>query len=257
MSIIIDPKEVEALREAGKRHAEILAALKDAVEPGVTTGALDALAEKMVREYGDKPAFKGYQPDGASFPYPASVCISVNDEIVHGIPGERVLKEGDIVGLDFGVKHEGLITDAAITVPVGEISEELNELIKVTEQALYAGIDAAKLGNRIGDISAAIEQSVRSHGENYGLIKELGGHGVGRRVHEDPYIPNFGRPGTGEVLKEGMVLALEPMFSLGKPDILLDEDGYTIKTLDGSISAHYEHTVRISKDGPEVITEGA
>ena len=255
MSIINDPQEVADLKEAGKRHAHILRELEKAVKPGVTTGELDALAEKMVQDYKDKPAFKGYQPEGAAYPFPATVCISVNDEIVHGIPSDRVLEIGDIVGLDFGIIHKGLITDAAITVAVGEISDDIQLLMDTTERALYAGIDAAKLGKRTGDISAAIEESMRSEKKaSYGLVRELGGHGVGRKVHEEPYIANFGTPGTGTILREGMVLALEPMFNIGTPAIDFDDDGYTIRTGDKSYSAHFEHTIRITKDGPEIIT---
>jgi methionyl aminopeptidase len=255
MSIITDPQEVADLKEAGKRHAHILDALEKAVAPGVTTGELDALAEKMVRDYGDEPAFKGYQPEGSHFPYPASVCISVNDEIVHGIPGDYALQEGDIVGLDFGVKHKGLITDAAITVAVGTIAPEVQDMMNITKRALYAGIDAAVVGNRVGDISAAIEKTILSAPRKYGIMRELGGHGVGRKVHEEPFVPNYGQTGTGPVLKEGQVLALEPMTSLGDEAISLDDDGYTIRTMDNSMSAHYEHTIMITKDGPVVITE--
>ncbi|MFA5831087.1 MAG: type I methionyl aminopeptidase [Candidatus Paceibacterota bacterium] len=254
MAIIIkSPKEIEILRESGKRLAHILDEVEKAVRPGVTTGELDAIAQKLVLKMGDTAPFLGYQPYGASFPYPGAICLSVNDEIVHGIPKERILKEGDIIGLDMGVSHHTMITDSARTVAVGKISEKAQKLMDVTKKALEVGIAAAKVGAHVGDIGYAIETFVRPF--KYGIVRELGGHGVGRGVHEDPYIPNFGtKKGVGAKLKAGMVIAIEPMLNEGKRGIVLDKDGYTYRTADRSLSAHFEHTIAITKDGPEILT---
>ncbi len=242
------------LIEGGRRLARVLEALRAKVAPGVTSQELDDLAEQMIRDGGDEPCFLGYMPEGASRPYPATVCVSINDEVVHGIPNEsvKVLKEGDIVGLDLGLRHEGVIVDAAITVPVGEVSEGTKKLLSATERALAKGIAKAFPGNHIGDISHAIQEEI----ENSGLtvVKELGGHGVGELVHEEPFIPNFGRPGEGILLSEGMVLALEPISTLGKAVVTLAPDGYTYRTKDGSRSAHFEHTILIEKDRARIIT---
>ncbi len=246
------PKEIEFLREGGKCLSYVLREVAKAVRPGVTTASLDALAEKLILEAGNIPSFKNYQPYGADFPFPASICISVNDEIVHGIPGKRVLREGDIVGLDLGVTHKGMITDSAITVAVGAVSEDIDRLMKRTREALEAGIKAARGGATIGDIGAAIEKVAKK--EKYGVIQELAGHGVGYKVHEDPYVPNHGKKGTGLKLVPGMVLALEPMFTLGERYIETQEDGYTICTTDGSYSAHFEHTIVITEGEAEVLT---
>lgn len=246
--------EIAILRDAGRLHARILADLAKMVRPGISTKDLDAYAEKEIRDAGDEPAFLYYQPHGARRPYPATLCVSLNDEVVHGIPSEtRILKEGDVVSLDLGIKRKGLITDAAITVPVGKVSKELQVLIRVTQEALTAGIEVAQVGNHIGDIGFAIAQCARPH--NYGIIQELGGHGVGHKVHEDPYVPNFGKKGEGFALEAGMVLALEPMFTLGSRYIKLREDGYTITSQDHSWSAHFEHTIAITNNGPIILTE--
>jgi methionyl aminopeptidase len=253
MAWIKTQDEIATLREAGKLHARILDDLAKMVKPGVSTKELDDYARKETEAAGDTPAFLNYRPEGASRPFPASVCISINDEVVHGIPSaDRILKEGDLVSLDFGIKRNGLITDAAITVPVGKVSKELQTLMRVTEEALMAGIDAARGGNCVGDIGAAISAVAKPHG--YGIIRELGGHGVGHKVHEDPYIPNFGKKGEGYELEEGMVLALEPMFTLGSRYIKLLNDGYTIVSQDHSWSAHFEHTIAITKGEPIIIT---
>lgn len=245
-------EEIALLRESGRRLGAVLRALREAIKPGITTKSLDEIAVRLIRAGGDIPPFLGYTPHGARTPFPASLCVSINDEIVHGIPGDRVLKEGDIVGLDLGIAHKGMISDAAITVPVGKVSAEDMELIRKTEESLEAGIRAARVGGRIGDISAAIEAVGRKKG--YGIVEELGGHGVGHFVHEDPYVPNFGRKGTGPLLKPGMVLALEPMFTLGSRHIRLMPDGYTIVTEDGARAAHFEHTIAITEEGVEVLT---
>lgn len=254
MAIIIKTKkEIESMREGGKRHAYILEALACAVSPGVSTGELNTLAEKLIRDGGDEAAFLGYKPYGAKKAYPASVCVSVNDEIVHGIPNEdRLLAEGDIVSLDLGLIHDGLITDSAITVPVGKIDGRSKSLIADTKKALSIGIGAIKPGGRVGDIGSAIEKYALARG--YGIVRELAGHGVGRYVHEDPYVPNYGDAGTGDILRPGMVIAIEPMLTLGGEKIKLDSDGYTYRTSDGSRSAHFEHTVLITDRGAEILT---
>ena len=252
--IIKTDTERTNLIEGGKRLGAILRALKEKVAPGVTAEELDDLAEAMIRDGGDEPCFLGYTPEGGNRPYPATLCVSINEEIVHGIPNEsvKILKEGDIVGLDLGLTHEGVVVDAAITVPVGNISDESKRLMRATENALAAGIAVAKPGNHLGDIGAAIQKEIENAG--FRVVKELGGHGVGDLVHEDPFIPNFGKPGTGELLEEGMVLALEPIASAGKAAVVVAPDGYTFRTKDGSRSAHFEHTILIEKTGARIVT---
>jgi methionyl aminopeptidase len=254
MIIIKTPKEIEIIREGGKRLAEVLYKVKDKVAPGVSTKELDDYAFKLVKEMGDQPAFLNYRPDEASIPYPASLCISVNDEVVHGIPKKgRILKEGDIVSLDFGIKHRNLFTDMAITVPVGSISPTLEKLLKITEESLYVGIDAARAGNKVGDIGYAIESFVRPY--KYGIVEILSGHGVGRELHEDPYVPNFGRKGTGDRLVPGMIIAIEPMLNMGTKHVTIDDDEWTFRTRDRKPSAHFEHTILITDGEPEILTE--
>lgn len=243
--------DIKHLRESGKRLACALQATAQEVRPGVTTKYLNDFFHKLVVEQGDEPAFLNYQPFGADYPYPGSICISVNDEVVHGIGGDYVLKEGDIVGLDGGVKHKGMISDSAITVPVGEISDEDEELLRVTKDALMAGIHSAQPGKYINDISKAIEKAIP---KKYGVVKILSGHGVGYKVHEEPYVPNFDDGVKGPRLVPGLVLALEPMVNLGTDEVYLADDGYTFKTLDGKKSAHFEHTILITEKGPEIIT---
>lgn len=245
-------EEIALLREGGKRLARVLDALQKAVAPGVTTEELDALGEKRIRAGGDTPAFKNYQPAGADYPFPATVCISVNDEVVHGLPGRRVLAQGDIVGLDIGLIHKGLVVDMARTVAVGAITPEVQKLCETTKEALMAGIKAAQVGKKIGDIASAIQTVAKKGG--YGIVRELGGHGVGHAVHELPFVPNYGKAGTGPKLIEGMVLALEPMFNLGGDDVFVADDGYTYKTTDGKWSAHFEHTILVTEKGPEILT---
>lgn len=254
MITIKTKEDIQKLREGGRRHAEILGILKEMVKPGITAKELDDEAYRLIIEGGDKPAFLNYKPKGEMRPFPASLCVSVNDEIVHGIPNEteKILKEGDIVTLDLGLIHKDMITDSAITVPVGNISPELTNLLDVTKKALYAGIKAAKGGKRVGDIGVAIERLAVAAG--LGVVEELSGHGVGYSVHEDPFIPNYGVAGTGEVLKPGMVIAIEPIFNLGDYRTKLDPDGYTYRTRDGKPSAHFEHTILITKGEPEILT---
>lgn len=255
MITIKKKEDIQIMREGGKRHAEILEHLKGMIRPGMNARALDEEAHRLILENGDTPAFLNYQPSGANRPFPASLCVSINDEIVHGIPNEveKVLKEGDIVSIDLGLIHKGLITDSAITVVVGNAKKEVVQLVEATQKALMAGIKAAKGGNRVGDIGVAIERIAIAHG--YGVVEELAGHGVGYHVHEDPFIPNFGEAGKGEVLRPGMVIAIEPMFNLGSRHVKLDSDGYTYKTKDGKPSAHFEHTILITKGDAEILTK--
>lgn len=256
MAITIKTKEeIEILQEAGRRHSEVLRAVVGAVAPGVKTSELDNVAAEKIREFGDEAAFLNYTPEGVSYPYPASLCVSINDEVVHGIPGDRTLNEGDIVSLDLGLTHKGMIVDAAITVAVGEVSGAAKELMSVTNASLRAGIEACQAGNTVGDVGAAIENYVNKRGSQYGIIRILSGHGVGYSVHEDPYVPNYGKPGAGEDLVPGMVIALEPMITLGSEEVYQTDDEYTYITADESLSAHFEHTIVITEDGPLVVTK--
>lgn len=254
MITIKTKKDVATLREGGHRHAVILKELAGMVRPGMTAQELNARAEELIREQGDQSAFLNYQPVGADRPFPASLCVSVNDEVVHGIPNEdgKLLQEGDIVSLDLGLAHKGMITDGAVTVAVGKVAPELTKLIEDTKRALMAGIKAAKGGKRVGDISSAIEMI--GVAGRYGVVEDLSGHGVGYHVHEDPFVPNYGEAGKGEILRPGMVLAIEPMFNLGTHEVVLDMDGWTYLTEDGLPSAHFEHTILITKGDAEILT---
>lgn len=253
--IIQNQTDLEKLRVAGKRLAEVLQVLAADVRPGVAVADLNDKAERMIREFGDTPAFLNYKPTGVARPFPATLCVAVNDVVVHGIPTERntVLQQGDIIGLDTGLIHDGYYVDSGITVPVGNVDKKALDLMRITREALYVGIEAARVGNTVGDIGHAIEEFVRPHG--YGLVREFCGHGVGRAVHEEPQIPNYGKAGTGPTLVENMVVAIEPMLNEGGREILFDNDDYTVRTADGSRSAHFEHTLIITKDGPEILTE--
>jgi methionyl aminopeptidase len=255
MAVTIKTKEeIDILREGGKRLAFILAEVGKAARPGISTLELDNLARKLISEGGDKSAFLNYKPAGMKRSYPASLCVSINDEVVHGIPNEKpqIIKDGDIVSLDMGLIHRGLFTDSAITVAVGEVDEAGKNLIEDTKSALYEGINAVKDGAHIRDISYAIERYVRP--KRLGIVEELCGHGVGYKVHEDPYIPNYCLEQKGEKLKVGMVLAIEPMLNEGSKHITLDADGWTYRTADGKRSAHFEHTIVVTKDGAEILT---
>lgn len=246
MVIIRSLDEIERIRESNTIVAEVLEAIRAEVKPGVTTRELDEYAEEMVRRKGAKPAFKGYRG------YPYSLCISVNDEVVHGMPSDRRLRDGDIVSLDFGVYYQGFYGDAAITVPVGVASAEAERLIRVTEEALYRGIEEARAGNRLGDISSAVQHHVE--GAGFSVVRDFVGHGIGRELHEDPQIPNFGICGRGVLLKEGMVLAIEPMVNAGTYKVKVLDDGWTVMTEDGSLSAHFEHSVAITASGPDILS---
>ncbi len=257
MSItIIKAQEIRTLREGGRRLANILAKGSAEVRPGVSSKMLNALAETLIRAGGDTPSFLGYAPSGAKRPFPAALCVSVNDEVVHGIPNEteKILKDGDIVTLDAGLIHGGLFTDSAVTVGVGKIDEEAQKLLEITKQALVVGIKAVRAGATTGDVGFAIEQFVKSAAADYGIVRELAGHGVGYAVHEEPFVPNFGKKGEGAVLKAGMVIAIEPMLNEGSAGVKLGSDGYTYVTKDGSRSAHFEHTVVITEIGSEILT---
>ena len=247
--------EIAIMQEGGRKHAQILSELKSLIAPGVSTLILEETAVALIKASGGKPAFLGYKPTGARRVFPAALCVSINNEIVHGIPNEaeRILKEGDVVSLDLGFSYKDLITDVAVTVPCGAVDDEGRELIQATREALEAGIRAALPGNHIGDIGAAISAVVKK--TKFSLAKDLAGHGVGYSVHEEPYVPNVGEKGEGVKLLPGMVIAIEPMINAGSRDIRVLRDGYTIVTKDGSRSAHFEHTVAITEDGNIVLTQ--
>ena len=246
MIIIKSQKEIEIMREAGKIVAETHEILRSAITPGISTLELDKIAEENIRKYNAIPSFKGYGG------FPGTICASVNEEVVHGIPGNRVLKDGDIVSLDVGAYYKGYHSDSAKTHGVGIISEEDRKLIEVAKESFYEGIKFAKLGYRLSDISHAIQAHVEKHG--FSVVRDLVGHGVGSELHEDPQIPNYGSPGKGPKLKEGMVLAIEPMVNAGKFHVKMLGDGWTIVTIDSKKSAHYEHTIAITEDGPLILT---
>jgi len=238
--------EIESIREAASLVARTLAMLGQEVRPGVTTATLDRLAETFIRDHGGRPAFKGYRG------YPASICSSVNDEVVHGIPGPRELAKGDIVGIDVGVEKGGFYGDAALTFPVGPVDEQATRLLQVTREALVRGVAQAKAGNRVGDISHAIQSYVEEQG--FSVVRTLVGHGIGRQMHEEPQVPNYGTPDRGPRLMVGQVLAIEPMVNAGAPEVLTQSDGWTVVTKDGTLSAHFEHTVAVGAEGPEILS---
>jgi len=239
-------EELEKMRRAGRVVGETLEILQAAVRPGVTTKELDEIAEREIQARGATPSFKGYRG------FPATICTSINSEIVHGIPGNRVLKEGDLIKLDAGAIVEGYHGDSAVTVPVGEVSEQALKLIETTERSLQAGIAEAKSGNRIHDIGAAVQTT--AEGAGFSVVREYVGHGIGRALHEDPPVPNYGKAGTGLKLEPGLVIAIEPMVNIGSYETRLLPDGWTVVTADGALSAHFEHTIAITENGPEVLT---
>lgn len=282
MAIIIKTKEeIAVMRECGRRLAAILRELTEAAKPGVTAADLDRFAEERIISSGGIPVFKGYRTRDDKRPYPGSICISVNDEVVHGVPArEKILKEGDVVGIDIGmrwgrrqetphhpdssggtgqardrrhVRDGGLVTDMAVTVGIGKISEEAHRLIRVTQEALEIGISVVKIGAHVGDIGHAVAKHLRKH--NLGIVRDLAGHGVGRELHEEPLIPNYGSRGSGAELKEGMAIAIEPMAMLGGEKLILDDDQWTYRTADNSLAAHFEHSVAVTKEGAEVLTQ--
>lgn len=249
MAIVCKSKaEIEKMRQSGRIVRQVLDYVRGLVAPGVSTMDLERAAEKKIEELGAKPAFKGY------YDYPCVLCTSINQEIVHGIPSEkRVLKDGDIVSIDCGVVLDGYYGDAAITVPVVEVTADVRKLLEVTEASLYRGIEAARMGNTVGDVGAAVQELVEANG--FSVVREFVGHGIGTRLHEEPQVPNFGTRGHGARLREGMVLAIEPMVNFGKPGTKLLSDKWTAVTEDGSYSAHFEHCVAVTKNGPLVLTE--
>ena len=251
MILIKSKKEIDYISESCKIVAEALQLLKSSVNVGMTTLELDRIAEDYIRSNNAIPAFKGYSQGGAPG-FPGSICASVDDEVVHGIPGNRTLVEGDIISIDIGVLKNNFYGDAALTVAVGNISDEKKKLMDVTENSLYFGIKQAVVGNRVHDISNAVQMYVESNG--FSIVRDLCGHGVGKFLHEDPSIPNFGKKGTGPKLKNGMTLAIEPMVNAGRYEVTTARDGWTIKTFDGSASAHFEHTILINNSSPEILT---
>jgi methionyl aminopeptidase len=246
MIICKSQAEIEKMRRSGRIARQILVETGERVRPGITTWELEEFVARRMNQLGVKPAFKGYRG------YPCCLCASVNEQVIHGIPGERRLKEGDIVGLDLGVILDGYYGDSALTVPVGEISPALQRLLRVTQEALDLAIAQARVGNRLEDISSAIQQYVEENG--YSVVREFVGHGIGRSLHEEPSVPNYGRPGHGPKLKEGMVLAIEPMVNMGGAEVRLLDDQWTAVTADGGYSAHFEHMVAITRNGPDILT---
>lgn len=250
---IKNPAEIALLRTGGKKLGAILQSLVQEVRSGITTGSLDALAEQRIRGQGGVPVFKGYIIKETAIPFPASICTSINDEVVHGIPhGNRVLKEGDLISIDIGMRWQGMVTDTAVTTGVGKISDDAKRLIRTTEASLNLGIAAARAGNTVGDIGHAVGAYLAQAG--LGVIRDLAGHGVGHELHEPPLIPNYGNKGSGRILTEGMVIAIEPMATLGGSAIVLDDDEWTFRTADHSLAAHFEHTVVITNTEAEILT---
>ena len=243
---IKSPEELEAMAKAGAIVGSALTLLKRSVEPGITTRELDNIAYKEILRCGAKPAFKGYQG------FPGTICASVNEEIVHGIPGKRVLQEGDVIKMDCGATLDGFIGDAAVSVAVGVISQEAIDLMDATRTSLELGIQAAQPGNRIGDIGAAVQ--TYAEGKGYGVVREFVGHGIGRFLHEDPQVPNYGEPGKGQLLRAGMCIAIEPMLNIGDWHTRILDDQWTVVTQDGSLSSHFEHTIAITEEGPKILT---
>jgi methionyl aminopeptidase len=240
-------REIEQMKGASRIVAEILLELRAIVKDGMTTADIDQIAEEMTLKKKAKPAFKGYRG------FPASICISINDEVVHGIPSpKRIIKEGDVVGLDFGVIYDGYYGDSAVTVPIGAVPQAVQNLLQVTEQALYSAIESAKPGNHISDVSAAVQRLADAN--HFGIVREFCGHGIGRALHEDPPVLNYVQSGKGPKIKPGLVIAIEPMINLGTEKVKILDDGWTVVTLDGRPSAHFEHTIAVTPDGPEILT---
>lgn len=252
MALIKSPEEIKILREGGKILSSVLKEVSKRVAPGVATLELDQLAEKLIIKKGGRPSFKDYKTADDRIPYPATLCVSINDEVVHGIPKSRSLKEGDIVSLDIGMEYKKMFTDMAVTLPVGKVSVEAQKIIDTCKESLAKGIASVKEGANIGNIGFAVQECSEKNG--FGVIRNLVGHGVGHEVHEAPEIPNFGKKGVGLKLKVGMVLAIEPMITAGDWKIILDKDEWTWKTKDGSLSAHFEHTLVVTKNGAEILT---
>ena len=234
------------MRRSGKITAAVLTQLMQSARAGMTTKDLDEMAESGIRERGGVPTFQGYHG------YPASICASVNDEVVHGVPGSYVLRDGDLLSIDIGTTFEGYVSDTAVTIPIGHISQEAQRLLEVTQKCLMVGIAQMQRGNHVGDIGAAVHRYAESHG--YGVVRELVGHGVGTAMHEDPQVPNFGKPGTGAEMRPGLVIAIEPMITQGSHEVEILKDGWTVVTADGKLAAHFEHTIAVTEDGPKILT---
>ena len=247
MIVIKKEEDIKRMREAGRVVARVHELMRQMVKPGVSTGELNQAAEELIYQAGAVPSFKGYGG------FPAGLCISIDDEVVHGIPGERVLTEGSIVSIDAGAYLEGFHGDAAISLPVGSVEEDKAKLLRVTEESLYLGIEQARIGNRLGDISHAVQSHCEKHG--FSVVRDYVGHGIGANLHEDPQVPNYGPPHRGVRLQENMALAIEPMVNLGRHHVRVLPDGWTVKTLDGAPSAHFEHTVVITAEGPQIMTK--
>ena len=255
MIILKSREEIDKMRRAGRLTWKVLTAVVDKADVGVTTIELDRIAEKMIRDEGAVPAFKGYQPEFVKCgPFPATLCTSINDEVVHGIPDGRPLADGDILSIDTGVEMDGYFGDAAVSIIIGRPDKDAASLVLVTRNALDAGINACIAGNRLGDVSSAIQTVAEAAG--FSVVRRFVGHGIGRQMHEDPPVPNYGSPGTGPVLKPGMVLALEPMVNMGTSDVEASADCWPVATRDGKLSAHFEHTVAVTESGAEVLTDG-
>jgi methionyl aminopeptidase len=240
-------EEIQNMRIAGGMLAQVLSVLKQSIKPGMTTLDLDYIARDELNKLGGNAPFLGYQG------FPATLCVSVNEEVVHGIPGERIIKDGDIVGMDYGVEYKGMITDSAITVGVGQVSSEAQRLMEITKKSMMAGIAAVKAGAHVGDISAAVEAVLKPAG--YGIVEDLAGHGVGDSLHEEPWIPNFGKAGKGPVLEAGMTICIEPMATLGGKKVRIAKDRWTVYTKDLSLAAHFEHTILVTEKGHEILTQ--
>jgi methionyl aminopeptidase len=247
MLTLKNPDEIKIMAEAGRLAGEVLEQVMAAVKPGVSTLELDQLAENLIQKVGGESGFK--KVDG----YYHTICTTPNEQVVHGIPNDKKLKDGDILSVDLGVFYNGFHSDTAVTVPVGEVSTEIKRFLATGQRALYEGIKQARFGNRVGDISTVIEKILRQ--ENYGIVRSLTGHGVGRELHEEPLIPNFGKSGTGEELKEGLVIAIEPIYTNGSPEVYLEDDGWTLTSEDATLAGLFEHTVAITKTGPQVLTK--
>jgi methionyl aminopeptidase len=246
MVTLKSPREIDAMRRSGKITSHVLTELMKSAHAGMSTAELDALAERGIRERGGVPTFKGYNG------FPGSICASVNEEVVHGIPGSRVLHDGDLLSIDIGTTLDGYVSDSAVTIPIGNITQKARRLLEVTQECLTVGIAQMQRGNHVGDIGAAVQAHAEKHG--YGVVRELVGHGVGRAMHEEPQVPNYGEPGTGMELRPGLVLALEPMITQASPQIRILSDGWTVVTADGKLAAHFEHTIALTEDGPKILT---
>jgi methionyl aminopeptidase len=253
MIFLKSPQEIEIMRTANRIVSEILAELRETIQPGISTGEIDRIAADLIKRKGARSAFKGYQIRNGTVPFPATICVSLNDEVVHGIPSsQRVIKEGCVVSLDFGVIYRDFYGDAAITFALGHVDSLAQRLIETTTTALEEGIAQVQIGNRLGNVSAAIQEHVEKNG--FSVVRDFVGHGVGRRLHEDPPVPNYGVRDRGVRLREGMVIAIEPMVNAGRADVMLKSDGWTAVTKDGSLSAHFEHSIAITQKGPQVLS---